>query len=159
MCSHRQKHIRGVRSVAFFEAVKGLLVLMAGCGVLTLIHRDYQLIAEDLIQHLHFNPANHYSKIFLDLSRNLTDARLWLFALFAFGYSGLRFAEAYGLWWQKDWAEWFAVASGAIYIPFELRELFLGVNALKISTFVINMIIVSYMVWVLKNRYQPKGSE
>ena len=37
----------GVRIVAAFEATKGLLVLLAGFGVLSLIHQDVQQVADN----------------------------------------------------------------------------------------------------------------
>ena len=37
----------GVRVVAMFEAAKGGLVLLAGCGLLALVHHDVQAMAEE----------------------------------------------------------------------------------------------------------------
>ena len=39
------------------------------------------------------------------------------------GLRVLRFIEAYGLWYIRPWAEWMAIASGSIYIPFEVADL------------------------------------
>ena len=69
--------------VALVEAAKGLLVLLAGFGLLALIHRDVQAVAERLVWHSHLNPAGKYPRIFLDAAQKMTDARLWLFASFA----------------------------------------------------------------------------
>ncbi len=38
-------------------------------------------------------------------------------------YSAIRFAEATGLWLEKQWAEWFALISGCLYLPIEIYEL------------------------------------
>src|ERR1041385_9444022 len=56
----------GVRAIAFFEAVKGTLVLVAGFGLLSLVHRDLEDLAERLVQHSHLNPASHYPRVFLE---------------------------------------------------------------------------------------------
>ena len=40
----------GVRTVAIFEGAKGLIVLVAGFGLLSLIHRDVQAVAESVIR-------------------------------------------------------------------------------------------------------------
>lgn len=58
----------GVRLVATFEAAKGALVLLAGFGFLSLVHSDAQRIAEELVGHLHLNPANRYPRIFIDVN-------------------------------------------------------------------------------------------
>ncbi len=79
----------------------------------------------------------------------MTDARLNFIALGSVAYTLVRFIEAYGLWYKLRWTEWFALVSGAIYIPFEIRELYLHVNALSISALLINSYIVWYMTYVL----------
>jgi hypothetical protein len=43
-------HPRGVRSIAAFEASKGILVLLVGFGLLHLVHHDLQTIAERLVR-------------------------------------------------------------------------------------------------------------
>jgi uncharacterized membrane protein (DUF2068 family) len=41
-------------------------------------------------------------------------------------YAALRFAEAFGRWRGRRWAQWLGAASGAIYVPFEVVELLEG---------------------------------
>lgn len=131
-----------------------MLVVLVGFGVMSLIHADLETVAEALVAHLHLSPDGHYSRIFLELVTNLSSSRLWMVAGVAFLYASLRFIEAYGLWRQRAWAEWFAVLSGAIYIPFELYELMKGVSSLKLITLAINLIIVAYIGRVLIERHQ-----
>lgn len=139
----------GVRVVAAFEAAKGALVLVAGFGLLAVVHRDMRTIAEELIRHLHLNPASRSPRIFLDAAERFSDVHLWLLAALAFAYAGLRLVEAYGLWRARRWAEWVAVGSGTIYLPFEVYELAHGVSWLKLCTFGGNVAIVVYMAYAL----------
>jgi uncharacterized membrane protein (DUF2068 family) len=136
---------RGERLVALFEAFKGLLVLVAGFGLLSIVHQDVQQAAELVVGHFHLNPASRYPRVFLEVAHRLSDLRMWLLAAFAFGYAGLRLAEAYGLWRGRRWAEWLAVASGALYVPIETYELATGVSWIKAATLTINILIVAYM--------------
>ncbi len=108
--------------MALNEGAKGVLVLGAGLGLFALAHRDLQSVAEELVRHLHLNPARHLPRIFLHLAAQLSDRRLWLLASAAIAYSSVRFVEAYGLWHDWKWMKWFAVLSGGIYIPAELSE-------------------------------------
>ena len=132
-----------------FEAAKGLLVLIVGFGLLSVVHQDVEQVAEELVGHFHLNPASRYPRIFLDVTSHLSDLRMWLLATFAFCYASLRLAEAYGLWRGRRWAEWLAVASGAIYVPIEFYELFTGVSWIKIATLTANIAIIAYMSRVL----------
>lgn len=143
-----------VRVVALLEAAKGTLVLLTGIGALSLIHHDAQRFAEQLVGHLHLNPAKHYPRIFIDAATHLTDTRLWILATLAASYGLVRFIEAYGLWRGRRWAEWFAAVSGGIYIPFELYELYRGVTWLSFWALVVNVLIVGLMVNALF-RNQP----
>lgn len=139
----------GLRAVAGYEAAKGALVLVAGFGLLSLIHHDAQHFAEELVAHLHLNPAKGYPRIFIDAAANITDSKIMLFAGFALVYVGARWIEAYGLWRGKRWAEWLAVASGGIYVPAEVVEIAQGVTWTKILLLIVNICIVAYLICVL----------
>ncbi len=134
--------------MAAFEAAKGLLVMVAGLGLLALLHKDVQRAAEAIVRHLHLNPARHYPRIFIEAAARTTDTRLWLLASGAFAYTIVRAVEAYGLWRARAWAEWFAIASGAIYLPFEIQALVHHASALKAAVLLINVGIVAYVSYV-----------
>lgn len=112
----------GVRSVAIFEGAKGGIVLVAGFGLLSLIHRDAQAVAESVIRHLHLNPAHHYPEIFIHAASRM-DGRMGLLATGAFAYALFRLVEAYGLWHERPWAEWLAIVSAGLHLPVEVYEL------------------------------------
>jgi uncharacterized membrane protein (DUF2068 family) len=135
-----------VRSVALFEGIKGLIVLTTGFGVLTLVHRDVQSVAEHVVRHLHMNPASHLPSIFIELAGRITDGKLWALAAGAMGYSTLRLVEAYGLWLDRTWASWLAVVSGGIYLPIEIYELVKKPSVIHAVVFAGNLLIVTYLV-------------
>ncbi len=139
-----------LRAVASFEFSKGILVLLIGLSALLLVHKDAWVIAESLLALLHINTDRHSAQLFLDFADNLTDARLWAAAQLAFTYSLLRFAEAYGLWRQRTWAEWLAFVSGALFVPLEIRELMRGITLVRSVMFVANLGIVLYMFFLLR---------
>jgi uncharacterized membrane protein (DUF2068 family) len=138
-----------LRAVASFELIKGISVLLVGILAIVLIHQDVWVIAESLLALLHISTDRHYAQVFLNYADDLTDARLWLAARLAFVYAGLRFAEGYGLWKQRTWAEWIAFGSGMLLFPFEIRELLRGVTLLRASVFAVNVGIVAYMGFLL----------
>ena len=146
----RREHPKGgLRVVALFEATKGVLVLSVGFGLLAFIHKDLHLAAEQLVRHIHLNPARHYPQIFIDAANHLTDSRLLAMAVAAFLYSVVRFVEAFGLWRQRQWAEWFALLTGGMYIPVEFYENLRGVTWAKATVLTVNAAIVMYLAYVL----------
>jgi len=137
--------LRAVASVEFF---KGLIVLLAGFGVLSLVHRDAWDVAESFLQWLKVDPDTRYAQVFLNLADQVTDTRLWAVALGAAAYSTLRFAEAYGLWRERAWAEWLAMISGAIYLPFEVYEFARRPDWFRFVILAVNLAVVLYMVYL-----------
>lgn len=152
---HRRQR-QALRAVALIEFVKGVFVLLMGLCALLLVHQDVWLVAESLLALLHINPDRHYAQVFLDFADNVTDARLWAAARIAFAYSALRFAEAYGLWKARAWAEWVACVSGTLLLPFEVRELMRGVTLLRSGLFLGNLAIVLYMLYLLRSGYRER---
>jgi uncharacterized membrane protein (DUF2068 family) len=139
-----------LRAVASFEVIKGILVLLIGIGAMLLVHKDAWVIAESLLALLHISTDRHSAQIFLDFADNLTDARLWAAARLALIYAALRFAEGYGLWKERTWAEWLAFGSGTLLLPLEIRALFRGITFLRSAVFLINIAIVLYMLFLLR---------
>jgi uncharacterized membrane protein (DUF2068 family) len=150
----REKTTGGLRVVSLFEAAKGLLVLLSGFGLLAYIHRDLHAAAVQLVRHFHLNPASRYPRIFLDLADHLTDAQLWLLAFSALFYALARLAEAYGLWHERPWAEWFGLLTGTAYIPLEVFEIARGVTWPKIVLLIVNTGVAGYLSFFIYQKRQ-----
>lgn len=143
---------RTIRFVALFEALKGLVVLLAGTGLLSLVHKDLHALVLSLVQHAHLNPAGHYPQIFLDAANNIHEPRLLMLAAGALAYSALRFVEAFGLYYRRAWAEVLAAASGGIYLPFELLSFLQESTFLHATLLLANAVVVYVMVVALMRR-------
>jgi uncharacterized membrane protein (DUF2068 family) len=143
-----------VRSIALVEGGKGVLVLIAGLGLLGLVHHDVGAIAQALVRDAHLNPASHLPRIFIEASGKVDDHRILFLARFAMAYSALRLVEAWGLWHLKPWGEWLGALVGGVYLPFEVRLLYHQFTMLHLLVFVGNLLIVGYLVWhiVLRRR-------
>jgi len=129
----------GVRVVAVVEGAKSVLVVAAGFGLLSLLHRDMAAFALRLIELLHLNPGHKYPRIFIEAARNLTDAHL------ALADALVRGILAFGLWRERIWAEWLGVVAGAIYMPWEVYMLTRGLTSFRLVVFVINAALVIYL--------------
>ena len=140
----------GLRAVATLEAVKGLLVLLAGFGAFALLHRDVQAVAESLVRHSHLNPARHIPQIFLKAAGHMTDARLWMLSAGALAYSAVRLAESWGLWRARAWAEWLGALSGAVYVPFEVVSLLRAADTAENRHPFVNVAVVAYLGHLLR---------
>lgn len=132
-----------LRALALFEGAKGLLVVAAGVGILKW-PGALETAAEALVSHLHLNPAKHEALIFTLLAAGGSARVRWL-ALGAAIYATGRLGESVGLWLGRRWAIWLAIATAAIYIPFELATLVRRPTALALVALGINGVIVWYL--------------
>jgi len=140
---------RGLRAIALFEAAKGIIVFAAGLGALRLLNGNAQYLAERIVRHLQLDPAGRYTRIILELTEQITNKQIWMVTGAAAAYCLVRFVEAYGLWKERAWAEWFAVIGGGLYIPWELHFLIHKPTPLKGLLLGLNVLVVVYVAWVL----------
>ncbi len=137
----------GLRAVAGFEALKGTVVLVLGIALLA-VHSHVQDFAESLLYHLHIDFDRRFGQTVLNAASTISDARLWTLGAAIGTYASVRFIEAWGLWNRRVWAEWFALLSGALYLPFEFLKLVERVSWLHVAVLVTNLVIVFYMLYI-----------
>jgi uncharacterized membrane protein (DUF2068 family) len=68
----------------------------------------------------------------------------------ALAYCVLEGVEAVGLWHGRRWAEYLTVVATAGFLPLEIHELLKGVSVLKLGAFVVNLVVVVYLLWSKK---------
>ena len=136
----------GLRTVASIEALKGIIVLLLGLALLGLVHKDAEDVAGDFLDYLHINPDRKLAQALLNAASRLTDTRLWAIAAAAVTYAAVRFIEAWGLWNRRVWAEWFALLSGALYLPWEILKVVERASWQHIGILAANLCILLYML-------------
>jgi uncharacterized membrane protein (DUF2068 family) len=155
----REAQLKLLRAVASFEIAKGLIVLLAGCSVLFLVHKDAGDLADTFLRLLHISPDHHFAQAFLTWADSLTDAKLWAVAGVATVYAIVRFIEAYGLWKARAWAEWFALVSGAMYLPYEIYKLIERVSPLHVTIIILNLAVVLFMGYLRISAHKARMAQ
>lgn len=136
----------GLRAIATFETLKGLIALLALLAVIDLIHRDVRALAAHWIAVFDLEPNAHLTSVLLEYADKLPQADVQALAMVAVAYAALRFVEAWGLWHDMLWAEYLGAASGGIYVPFELYELIEQPGWTTAVVLAVNVFIVGYLV-------------
>ena len=137
----------GLRAVASFAAFKGVTVVLLGVALLA-VHRNAEDLAANLLYHLHIDPDKRLAHVLMDAATKVSDTRLWTIIAAALSYASVRFIESWGLWNRRVWAEWFALLSGAMYLPWEILKLAERVDWERVGVLGINLMIVLYMLWI-----------
>ncbi len=149
---------RALRTIAAFEALKGAVALIAGVGVLGLLHRDLHQIAVALIGHVGLSPGERYPALLLAGIDRWSGHGDWqMLTAMATAYAALRFTEAYGLWRDRAWGEWLGALSGGLYIPFELWHWFHRPTAAATAVIALNAAVIAYLGWQLAQRRRLAG--
>jgi uncharacterized membrane protein (DUF2068 family) len=146
----------GLRTVAVFELAKGVFVLLIGLYLLSLVGKDVEAEASNLLRLVRLDPAWHISKWLMDAAGKLTDHRLYMFALIAAVYCVVRVVEAFGLWHEYHWAEWFAVVSAGLYMPVEIYHIIRHATPLNVTFFLSNVALVIYLGSILAANHRRK---
>jgi uncharacterized membrane protein (DUF2068 family) len=83
----------------------------------------------------------------LDSLLHLRGSELTALLITAAVYAVVESVEAVGLWRERRWAEYLTVVATAGFLPFEIRELLDRVSVLRVGALVVNLVILSYLVW------------
>jgi uncharacterized membrane protein (DUF2068 family) len=128
--------------------------------LLSLLHKDLDVVVDHVTEWLRLNPDSRVADWFYELADRTTGRGIWTAATVGLAYSACRFVEGYGLWNQRQWAEWFAVISGAIYLPVELFALIAHPHWIRLVVLVTNILVVLYILRILiENRRDHCAAE
>ena len=148
MARHRTE--RTLRLIAAFKLFKGALLLLVGFGVLSLMHAEASTLFSRAIEALHLNADSRVVHAALLRVDALTPTHYQVAGLTSLTYAGLLLAEGSGLWLRKRWAEYLAIVSTSLLLPFEIYELIDRITPVRAGALIANIAIVGYLIWHLK---------
>jgi len=77
----------------------------------------------------------------------LTPRTLTILAIGLAAYALIELVESVGLWLGQRWGEYFAMVATSIFLPYEIYDLTVKITWLRVGAFVINLLLVIYLVW------------
>jgi uncharacterized membrane protein (DUF2068 family) len=88
----------------------------------------------------------------------LTPRTLTFLAIGLAAYALIELVESVGLWLGKRWGEYFAMVATSIFLPYEVYDLTVKITWLRVAAFVINLLLVIYLVWT-KRLFGVRGGK
>ncbi len=143
-----------LRSIALFEIAKGLLAVAAAFGFLSLRHTDLHAAADAFLLQHGIDPEVPYRRLFIESVAKATKLPVGQVVGFAMAYAVVRLAEGLGLWYEKHWAEWFAVISAGLYLPLEFHHFYRRPTGLTVTVILLNIAIILYLARLLRQQRQ-----
>lgn len=148
------KSEKSIKTIAVIEFSKGVTVLLAGFGVLSLLNDKIQDKFEQFVARFNYSPRGKITASIYAAITHPQDSLLLIIASFAILYSSLRFAEGYGLWHEANWAKWIGLISSLIYLPYEIYDLIGHPGVLPVIFIIINLIVIYILYSTI--RFNPK---
>jgi len=151
---------KGLRAIALFEIAKGLVGVWAAKVLILEGHGAVDKLSNKLLHLLHLEGSEGLGQWILNFAQSVNVNML---IVFAFAYITVRFVEAYGLWRERHWAEWFAAVSAGLYVPFELWAVIHHAGPIKLILLGANVGMVAFLVKVItrdrKSRTVPQEGQ
>jgi uncharacterized membrane protein (DUF2068 family) len=150
----RKRRDRGLVTIAAYKLFIALVFVAVGVGALHLVGRDVGDVLSSLVSDLRFNPEGRFVNFILDKASLLDDPALRRIGFGAFCYSAVSIVEGVGLYLEKVWAEYLTLAITASFLPIEIRELMHRFTWMRVGIFVINLVVLIYLVVIVVERQQ-----
>lgn len=154
---HRS-HRTGLRNLALLEGTKGLLAILGAIVIFGFAHKDLTEMAVHLLSALHVHPGSRFAEAVFRGADKATREQIVFVGFGVLVYAAIRLIEAVGLWRERDWAQWFAMLSACIYLPWEIYEILNHYRPIKAVVLIINIIVIVYLAYVLWQSRQESKS-
>jgi uncharacterized membrane protein (DUF2068 family) len=136
---------RAIRFVIFGGVAYGIWRFANSHTIAQAINKDIPII-RDFAKQLGFT-LNHALLAKVQSLLHISSSNLKLLALGVTGLAIVSGIEAFALWQAKRWGEYFAMIVTSLGLPFEVYELSKEVTVTKIILFVLNLLLIAYLVY------------
>lgn len=136
--------------IGLFKLLKGITLLIAGFGLLRLLHRDVAAVVDHWIEVLRVDPENRFIHRAILRIFNVTPKQLKELSAGTFVYAAIFLTEGTGLLARKHWAEYMTLISTGLFVPLEVYEIYRHFTMIKLAVTVVNVLIVWYLARRIK---------
>ena len=147
---------RVIRLIALERFIRGILLLIAGAYLVTHLGSDFGRLADRLMRAIELDPHRPFLHRIIRKLHHLHAGTVVITGIAAIAYGLLETVEGAGLWLDQLWAEYLTVAATSLLIPLELVELVRKPSVWKAAGIVVNVAIVGYLAWRLRQRVRGR---
>jgi uncharacterized membrane protein (DUF2068 family) len=148
-----------LRLIAVFKFLKAASLLIVGILILHILRvRDktaYEVLHQ-FVNDMRLDENNHYIHTLLEKTLGISPAKLRWLSTGTLIYAILYFTEGVGLWLDQGWAELMTIITTAGFIPLEVMEIIAGPTVMRVTIFIINVLLLIYICLRLRWRMQAR---
>jgi len=135
-----------LKFIIWERLVKGLLLILISLKGMSLINRDLHEVVDQLIAQFNLDVDRSVIAITLKKLGMMNGHMLFMISIAVFLYGLLDLLEAYGLHRRRRWAEYLTVFATALFIPFEIYEVFEKITVIRFGALILNILIVIFLI-------------
>lgn len=137
----------GYRAIVLYKTGKAIVQILVAIILAVLITSGAWHRAHELAEALRNHVVHHWSiKVAEFLLRSLTPHRLWWLVAAAAGDAMVSGVEGWAMARGYVWGAWMVVGATALLLPIEIIEIIHKITFGKVFLFVLNLVIVAYLV-------------
>jgi uncharacterized membrane protein (DUF2068 family) len=137
--SRSEKSQKTIAVIGLFKLLKGLILVAAGIGAVSLLHKDVATTVTNWLDSLRVDPDNGLIHKLLSQVFAVTPKQLKEISAGTFFYAALLLTEGTGLLLRKRWAEYFTAITTALLIPLEIYQLVKRFTLMRVDVLVVNV--------------------
>jgi uncharacterized membrane protein (DUF2068 family) len=154
LAAKRPPNSGGLLLVGLYKLSKAIFFGAMGAGALHLIHHNFGDFVMGVVDRLPIDPESHFVGLIMDRADLVNHHELRQFSMATFAYSVTCLIEGTGLMRRKVWAEYLTTILTAMALPWETYELIHHFTWLKVGVILVNLGVLIYLLWVLKQKRQ-----
>ena len=145
-----------IHIIAVLKFLKGLVLLVVGIKLLTLINKDVGEWAMAFVNRHGIDSENQFVHSVLEKLAGINRNQMMAMSGGAFLYSSLQLTEGIGLWMEKRWAEFLTVIATSLFIPLEVYEIYEKFTWVRVLILIVNLFVVWYLATRLRDEKKEK---
>jgi len=152
-----QSRNRVLLLIAIYKFLHALFFFAIAMGAHHLLHKNLADQIEIFARHLRFNPESRLVIFILRKASVINGRVLERISLVASCYATLTLVEGIGLYLQKAWGEFLALAITASFLPWEIFEIFRRLTWIRVGLLTINILVFAYLLRLVLDRARNRA--
>ncbi len=138
-----------LRIIAAIKLAKGVMLAGVALGLFSIVHRDLDQLAQQLVDLMRISPENHYAKLLLEKAGLIQPHSIMTAGIATAFYSAILLSEGVGLWIGASWAEYVVIFTTGFFVPEEILSMVRGPSLTKAIVIAANAAILGYVIAVV----------
>ena len=140
-----EKNETFLKFIIIEKFVLGTITVLLSFGILSLINKDMDKFANDIVFLFNLDMDNHHIEAAIDKLGMMGNGTIIGVSIGMLSYGALNLVEGWGLHRRRRWAEWLTVIATGLFIPFEIYEVIQAQTPIRIGALILNIAIVYYL--------------